>query len=378
MDLSHAVPLKDLTSLPSTADQYRSLKTEIDKDKPLVATAKTASDALAREAALLQAKLVATAARIEYLERERLALDADIARLSAENDKLTASFTRDRVSVSRLLAILERLQHDMPPAMAVRPDDALAAARGAMLVGASLPGVYGEAADLARRIDTLRQTRAALVSRRVQAARNTEFLSQAHVELDQLLARKRLEADAAASRYGDLKTRLDATASQAANLESLLQKVAQLRGLPSTQSVVTITAANTTGRRAAVLAPAVGPVSRGGVDGVGGSAAPGVTYVTAPGAQVISPADGTILYAGPYHKSGLVLILQIGDGYDAVLAGLDRLDVRPDDHVLAGEPVGLMSKSNPEPRLYFELRQNGRGISPTPYITVPLRKATRS
>ena len=80
-----------------------------------------------------------------------------------------AGFARDRISVTRLLAILERLQHDMPPALAVRPDDALAAARGAMLVGASLPPVYAKAAALARRIEKLKATRAALVARRAEA-----------------------------------------------------------------------------------------------------------------------------------------------------------------------------------------------------------------
>ena len=108
---------------------------------------------------------------------------------------------------------------------------------------------------------------------------------------------------------------------------------------------------------------------------VGGTAAPGLTYATAPGAQVISPADGTIRFAGPYHKSGQVLILQMAGGYDVVLAGLDRLEVRPEDRVLAGEPVGTMSKTSWQPRLYFELRQNGRGFSPAPYMAVALRKA---
>jgi septal ring factor EnvC (AmiA/AmiB activator) len=114
------------------------------------------------------------------------------------------------------------------------------------------------------------------------------------------------------------------------------------------------------------------------MDGVGGAAAPGLTYATAPGAQVIAPADATVLFAGPYHKSGQVLILQMADGYDAVLAGLDRLEVHPEDRVLAGEPVGRMSKTGLQPRLYFELRQNGRGFSPAPYMAVALRKAKRS
>jgi septal ring factor EnvC (AmiA/AmiB activator) len=68
----------------------------------------------------------------------------------------------------------------------------------------------------------------------------------------------------------------------------------------------------------------------------------------------------------------------MADGYDAVLAGLDRFEVRPEDRVLAGEPVGTMSKTSLQPRLYFELRLDGRGLTPAPYMAVSLRKAKRS
>jgi septal ring factor EnvC (AmiA/AmiB activator) len=381
-DLSHAIPAKALSELPSSEAQFRTLKKEIAKNQPEVATAKRVSDALARQAAELQQKLVTTAARVEALERDKVRLDADIASLTVENARLSAGFAHDRVSVSRLLAVLERLQHDMPPAMVLRPNDALSAARGAMLIGASLPSVYGDAAALARRIDTLRLTRLALVSRRAEAEGNTVYLAQARIELDQLLAMKRLEAEDAAARYGDLRSELETIASQAVDLRALLEKVAALRTVPASQSVVTVTAQESAigskPGRDSLVCPVVGEPAPGGMDGVGGTAAPGLTYTTAPGAQVISPADGTVLFAGPYHKSGQVLILQMAGGYDAVLAGLDRLEVRPENRVLAGEPVGTMSKTGPRPRLYFELRQNGRGMSPAPYMAVVLRKAKRS
>src|SRR6185436_7423098 len=115
---------------------------------------------------------------------------------------------RDRVQVSHLLAVLERLQYDMPPAMALKPDDALGAARGAMLIGASVPRVYGQAAELARRIKTLRQTRRELVDRRADGVRVASQLRSAEKELDQLLAIKQREATAATSLYGDLQARL--------------------------------------------------------------------------------------------------------------------------------------------------------------------------
>lgn len=375
IDLSKAVPLKKLLRQPSTAEQFRRLSSEIAESKPVVDSAKTQSATLAREAQALQQKLVRTAARVEQLEAEELRLGGEVARLSAENEKLSAGFSRDRVAVSRLLAVLERLQHDLPPAMAVRPGDALSAARGAMLLGASLPEIYGKAADLARRLGALRATRAALEARRAEAARTEETLAQMRIELDQLLAMKRLEADAAASRYGDLKKRLDMIALRAVNLQALLQKVAQLRSEPLTRGVVTVATGRPGRGKLGLLKPVVGAPVAGGLEGMGGNAAPGLTYATAPGAQVISPADGQVLFAEPYQRSGQVLILEMADGYDAVLAGLDRLDVRTGDRLLAGEPVGTMSKSNREPRLYFELRQNGRGMSPAPYIAAALRKA---
>jgi len=379
-DMSRAVPLKSLLKEPSTAAQYHALSGEIVKNKPLVASAKNESETLAQQAEDLQRRLIETAARVEVLEEEKLRLDAEVSRLTSENARLAAAFARDRVSVSRLLAVLERLQHDLPPAMAVRPGDALGAARGAMLIGASLPGVYHQAAALALRLDALRRTRRMLVARRTDAARNAIRLSQARIDLDQLLATKRLEASAAAARYGDLKAKLDTIAAQAHDLQSLLQKVAQLGAVPMAQTVVTVNAeSGPSGKLGPLLQPVAGTARPGGYDGVGGATAPGLSFVTLPGARVRAPADGKVVFAGKYAKVGLVLILETPDGYHLVLAGLDHLDVRLTDNVLAGEPVGSMPKFDHEPRLYFELRQkNGRGMSPAPYLDVLLRKAKKS
>ena len=380
-DLSHAIPAQDIAKLPSTAEQFRALKNRIAKDRPAVANAKQQSETLKTQALSLQQQLIVTAEHVQTLEREKITLDGDIARLAREYLALSASFARDRVSVARLLAILERLQHDMPPAMVLKPDDALGAARGAMLIGASLPSVYGEAAALARRINALRITRLALIERRAQSVRNAAQLVQARGELDQLLAMKELEADAAASRYGDLKSNLDVAASHAADLAALLAKVAQLRAQPSQQAIVVVTAQNGPGAgflgRASLRRPVVGKQVPGGMEGVGGSSAPGLTFATAPGAQVIAPADGQVLFAGPYHKSGQVLILEMTAGYDVVLAGMERVNVRPEDQVLAGEPVGTMSNNSPEERLYFELRRNGHGVNPAPWLALELRKAQK-
>lgn len=378
-DLGHALPAQDAAHLPSTADQFKRLKGDLARGKPVVDSAKARSDALKAQAAALRKKLVLTAERVQMLERQKIVLDAQIARLAKEDARLSAGFARDRIQVARLLAVIERLQHDTPPALALRPDDALGAARGAMLVGASLPDVYGKAAALARRITALQRNRADLVARRAQGVRNATQLAHARVELHQLLAIKDAQAIVADATYGALRERLTVIAGEAANLEVLLAKVAQLRAHPAQQNVVVVTAQNAGngGRRGALLQPVVGTM----VAGHG----PGVSFSAAAGAQVVAPADCEVLFAGPYHKNGQVLILEVSVGYDLVLAGLDKITVKPGDQVLAGEPVGVMApgmgnapQMGQNGELYFELRQDGRAISPAPQLGLDLRKAKRS
>jgi len=271
-----------------------------------------------------------------------------------------------------VLAVWERLQHDMPPALAMRPDDALGAARGSMLIGASLPPVYAQAASLSRRIDALKRTRKALEQQRAEAADTAARLTSARTELDDLLAEKEKEAAAAAETYGTLKIQMEKVAREAADFQALLSRVKALRqkadrdedGTPN-QSVVTVTAQNSGNlgalARNSLLEPVVGGLENGDA---------GLSYRTQPGAQVIAPADGKVLYAGPYHKNGQVLILEITTGYDVVLAGLGRVTVKPNDQLLAGEPVGTMPPEPVDDRLYFEIRHGGRGLSPAPWLKI--------
>lgn len=369
-------------TLPSTASQYRALESEIDKNRPAVESARRRSALLNAEAADLRRRLTDTAARVQALEEEKGRIDAELARLVPEERRMAEAFANDRAQVGRLLAVLERLQSDMPPVIALRADDALGAARGAMVLGASLPRIYRAAAELSQRLQALRRERAQLYIRRQQGARNAVALREARVELDQLLAIKAQEADEAAAQYGDLQSKLDAAAEQAANLESLLAKVAELRSRAAGQGIVVVSAENAQVpaglRRGSLLRPVMGSAVPGGTEGVGGERAPGVTFLAGPGAEVVSPSDGAVLFAGSYHKTGKVLILEMAGGYDLVLAGLETVDVRPGDELLAGEPVGAMPHAGPETRLYFELRQNGKGVNPAPWMEVDLRKAKRS
>ncbi|WP_343062268.1 murein hydrolase activator EnvC family protein [Hyphomicrobium methylovorum] len=107
-----------------------------------------------------------------------------------------------------------------------------------------------------------------------------------------------------------------------------------------------------------------------------GGQSKGIVIETRYGGQITSPCDGWVLYAGEFRSYGQLLIIDGGDGYLMLLAGLSQIDVQPGQFVLAAEPVGTMSvgqKNSPSsarvsgPVLYVELRKDGRPIDPDPW-----------
>jgi septal ring factor EnvC (AmiA/AmiB activator) len=319
---------------------------------------------------------------VQELEGEKGQIDSEVASLAQQEHSMSAVFARDRVKVSHLLAVLERLQSDLPPAIALEPADALGSTRGAMVLGASLPRIYGAAAALAKELDHLKETRGALLSRRQDGIRTAAKLTAARAQLDQLLATKEAQASGANTAYRALQSKFNVIAGQASDLKVLLDRVAQLRkGIANSRMVIVSAQEKAAANRlkpGSLLQPVMGTMASNDIASGQRIAGLGLNFWTGAGASVVAPADSQVLFAGPYHKTGQVLILETSGGYDLVLAGLGRIDVRPGDDVLAGEPVGTMPRGKNGATLYFELRQNGKSVNPAPWLGVDLRKAKRT
>lgn len=113
-----------------------------------------------------------------------------------------------------------------------------------------------------------------------------------------------------------------------------------------------------------------------------GSQSKGIVIETRNNAQITSPCDGWIVFAGEFRSYGQLLIINGGGGYHVLLAGLSRIDVEPGQFVLAAEPVGTMGAGaasggtvavrdgrdeTSAPVLYIEFRKDGRPIDPNPW-----------
>lgn len=100
--------------------------------------------------------------------------------------------------------------------------------------------------------------------------------------------------------------------------------------------------------------------------------ATGISYHAAPAARVVSPCGGRVAFAAPFRSYGLLLIVDCGGGYHAVLAGFEHLDANVGQSVRQGEPVGVMPTWEPgsgsRPSLYIELRHQGQPVNPAPWL----------
>ncbi|MBF0560407.1 MAG: peptidoglycan DD-metalloendopeptidase family protein [Alphaproteobacteria bacterium] len=99
-----------------------------------------------------------------------------------------------------------------------------------------------------------------------------------------------------------------------------------------------------------------------------GLASKGLTIRTRPGAQVIAPYDGVVVFSGNFRGYGQLLIIEHGEGYHTLLAGMTRIDTGVGQHLVAGEPVGVVDAEG-DSTLYVELRREGQPINPLPWLT---------
>ena len=103
----------------------------------------------------------------------------------------------------------------------------------------------------------------------------------------------------------------------------------------------------------------------------------GIVIETRDKAAVVSPFDGQIAFAGPFRHYGLLLIIDHGEGYHTLLAGMGSIEGTVGQLLLSGEPVGQMKSSkNINPTLYMELRVKGSPVNPIPWLAAENRKVS--
>jgi septal ring factor EnvC (AmiA/AmiB activator) len=348
--------------------------------------------------ARLNAALIDTTAKVQEAERQIAAADDRLASLNASADALNRSFENRRAVVADVLAVLQRMGRDPPPAILVRPQDMAEAIRAAMALSSTVGELKSETEALRKDLEQMASLRASIAKQRDELARRSAGLALDKTRLSALVDARQQSLSAAEQALAAERERDAKLAEQESNLKDLIARMESEIGAANAADQamaadVAAKAAATRGADPARLKPAIAfadakglislPVAGailktfGSADAFGG-AEPGVSIAAPAGATVSSPVDGSVLFSGPYRSYGQLLIIDAGGGYYIALAGMDRISVAVGQFALAGEPVATMGDGTArtaaavaigaaQPILYIELRKDGAAIDPGPW-----------
>lgn len=354
---------------------------------------------LQNEIDTLREELVEAAAAARKHEQGVIEHRQALARIGAEEKDKVETLEGRRHQLSDLLMALARHARRPPEALVALPANPEDTIRAALLLAAAVPELEAEASTLKADIDELETIRRSAAATRAELEKESAELARDQSRLEGLVAQRsklqlqtraeRRKAQSDAERLAreardikDLMERLETErVKRAANAAKLAAEEARRRpaGLPPPAALPAARPSGIT--EFAGLPRPVAPVtgrllaSFGGRDD-GGSVNRGVTLEVASGTAVLAPFAGRVVYAGPFRDYGQLLIIEHGEGYHLLLAGLGRIDSALGESVLAGEPIGILGSTvgavagggGSLSRLYLELRRNGRPIDPMPWL----------
>lgn len=370
-------------------EKLQDIQNQLRQDRQDVETLGRSAEQLAREQEQLRAQLIRAAGVAQERERELNVVEQRLAMFETREANGMRALIAQRGKLASLLAVLQRMGNEPPPALIVRPNDATAAARSAMLLTAVVPAVQTQARTLSNDLANLREMRRKAAEERLKVAAAAEALDKDRNVLGELLTQRRYLAAQTRDQLKATQTRIGTLSNEASDLRALIASLNEDSKRPAAGSATAMTTRIASAGqprntpleqlRGLLTLPANGElVSRfGSADGIGGHLA-GIHLQTRPGAQVTSPCDGKIAYSGSFRGYGKMLIIAANGGYHVLLAGLSKVDGAEGQVVLAGEPVGRMGAGNVQAgeRLYLEFRRNNVPVDPVPWFAALRQKVS--
>ncbi len=376
-----------------------------------ITVSKERADALKREIEEMQgdrsrqnAALIAAAQRVKLAEADIAVLEDRMGELIVQELEVRGRLDGADENISNVLAALERISRDPPPALMINPDNALDSARSALLIAAIVPQLRDKADAVTADLNQLGAIKAAALEQQDKLEANLQVLEEEQLRIGSLIAARKQSENLASAELASEEAEAQALADKATSLRQFIDDLAARAAAVATAAQATETANNggsapaldqQTIKMALANADRTQPavpfvqargfltmpssgvtvIEYGAGDGFGGISR-GLSVVTRADAQVVAPADGWVLFAGDYLNYGKIIILNAGQDYTVLLAGLEKVDVRIGQFVMMGEPVGAMGSQTigrtvatsagvSRPTLYIEMRKNNEPVDPT-------------
>tara|TARA_Y100001934_G_scaffold47868_2_gene58192 strand:- start:1861 stop:3072 length:1212 start_codon:yes stop_codon:yes gene_type:complete len=288
--------------------------------------------------------------------------------------------------LNNLIGIIQRVALQPPIALLLSPSKPSDTVRSALLIRSILPDVEKHSQDLKVEIDSLLETRSAIIKAKKNIKIQKKRLEQQRLNIKNLTSQKIKIMQINQNKHKLLIKKIENLSNEAKNLRQLLVGLGAKKKTGSNKNIFRANKAqekgkvrwsgeNSSDRKLTDSynfdLPVVGnfEVTYGKTNSNNGHLR-GLSIKTIPGTTVISPRKGRVVFAGPFKGLEKLLILEVKNNIHILLVGLEKIYIPVGQKVLKGEPIGKVSSINLNNTiLYLELRKNGEPINPLPWLT---------
>ncbi len=362
---------------------------------------------ISMELASVNQDMIKSAKMIQNSEAKISQMENELLKLQEDLEIAEEKFITEDENLIKTLSALQNLALKPTEALFVQPLTPVEIIRSAMLLRETVPYLEQNASRIRKDLEKITAKKALVEKQVAKITKQKKILEKEHDQMKILVQKKSKIRNAVEIKSVQTKKKVQALASQAQDLRDLLSKLEKQRlaakkkrqeeerkrlaeqraleeqRLAETQKLeqaqradliklkpefIKETGSNFVKAKGKLSRPAIGPIITAyGQETAKGVSSKGVIIKTRNQAQVISPYDGSVIFAGPFRGYGNLIIIEHGQGYLSLLAGLESIDCELGQMLLAGEPLGQMPDDK-DAKLYVELRKDNHPIDPMAWI----------
>lgn len=374
-----------------TQDDLRRIEEQLRKERKTQQDAERKSSKLAGEIKNVQRQMVRSAKAVQEKEDLLEKLQTRLKNLKQKEEDINKQLSLTDKQMAGVVTALQTLALRPNEVVLLEPQTPIMHLRSRLLFNHALPVVQTMNHQFLKDLSELSETKDKIEKQASKVKTTQAQLNERTTQMNKLIRQKSLLQAQYDATHRKSKKRMVTLANQAKDLKELLEKLeaerkkraaeearrkaeekkrlAQQNKYEETPETTDVSLPKGSFKKAkgSLPYPVHGKIVEEFNDITSaGLHAKGLSIETKGNSVVINPYHGSVLFSGPFKSYGQLLIVDNGDDYLTLLAGMEQINVSEGQNILAGEPVGRLKPE--KGRLYMEIRHKGQAINPKPWF----------
>lgn len=317
----------------------------------------------------LRKKILKTSKKMGGFERKQDDLVEKITQLEQKRNLIRQNLLKNNKDLSHLLGALQKLSIVPKASLVLTKQNVNKNIRTAIALDSMIKHVSFRVDHIKASLNEIKQIQTQVVEEKIALQDTISVLETEREYIEIMLKKKSLLQDKNLTHVEETREKIKHLNDKVHDLEELLVNLQENKALNnrvitsiSNQKLLSDSIVKSKGK---LFFPVTGKIVENfGKNKENGLSSKGMVVQTSAKRQIIAPFSGRVVYSGPFRSYGNLLIIDHGQGYHMLLAGLKDMYAQIGNVVLAGEPVGIMGNSKKQ-KLYIEFRKDGKPINPT-------------